>query len=440
MVSPRLYRVLARSRGSIFVSVLLSYMAPKLLSLARDLFLQELDGLPRGQDLKRKARDEGGNEAKVKRRYSNLKLAEWFASPESEQQVFIDRVKARVDGSQPTLKEFLCSQSQSSSGPGAHLELDESQDSESANPAFRGDEETQPASDGQLRAAGRGLEGPPPKRAVLSPVREMVWPHDRQPEVDDLDLQACSDLPDDLPGCLQQVRLRVDADDAQGALFLLERISRHVGYVGDDFMDMFLTWASSSMKRKRTPPTPGISNTSSPLHMVGQPNFGADSSHAQDWFQCPNAVDEMWKVLISGANQKQKDVAQPQSLPMPRDPLQPVPCSNNVSAENAQYRRLLMPLGPRGNLPNQDEFLRLASESGLYKHCSQFRHLRQGSAVIGFQIATACQRAYINVWPSSGRVHIAGSYKAIGLKFVEGFTMPDPKPPRCRKPKRSSLF
>eukprot|EP00439_Symbiodinium_sp_Y106_P069895 s5449_g12.t1 len=100
-------------------------MAPKLLSLARDLFLQELDDLPRGQDLKRKARDEGGNEATVKRRYSNLKLAEWFASPESEQQIFVDRAKARVDSSQPTLKEFLGSQSESSSGPGAHLELDQ---------------------------------------------------------------------------------------------------------------------------------------------------------------------------------------------------------------------------------------------------------------------------------------------------------------------------
>ena len=107
----------------------LSCMAPKLLSLARDLFLQELDDLPRGQDLKRKARDEGGNEATVKRRYSNLKLAEWFASPESEQQIFVDRAKARVDSSQPTLKEFLGSQSESSSGPGAHLELDQSQDS-----------------------------------------------------------------------------------------------------------------------------------------------------------------------------------------------------------------------------------------------------------------------------------------------------------------------
>ena len=353
-------------------------MAPKLLSLARDLFLQELDDLPRGQDLKRKARDEGGNEAKVKRRYSNLKLAEWFASPESEQQIFVDRAKARVDSSQPTLKEFLGSQSQSSSGPGAHLELDQSQDSGSANQACNGDEETQPASDGQLRAVGLGLESPAPTRAVLSPVREAVWPHDRQPEFDDFDLQDCSDLPDDLPGCLQQVRLRVDADDAQGALFLLERISRHVGYVGDDFMDMFLTWASSSMNRKTTPTTPRFSTTSTLQHMVPQPKLLPEASHAQDWLQCPNVVDAMWKVLISSANQKPTDVAQPESLSMPRSPLQPVQCPN-VARENAQYRRLLMPLAPRGNLPDQNEFLRLASESGLYKHSSQFRYLRQGS-------------------------------------------------------------
>ena len=266
-----------------------------------------------------------------------------------------------------------------------------------------------------------------------------MWPHDRQPEFDDFDLQDCSDLPDDLPGCLQQVRLRVDADDAQGALFLLERISRHVGYVGDDFMDMFLTWASSSINRKTTPTTPSFSTTSTLQHMVPQPKLLPEASHAQDWFQCPNVVDAMWKVLISSANQRPTDVAQLESLSVPRSPLQPVQCPN-VARENAQYRRLLMPLAPRGNLPDQNEFLRLASESGLYKHSSQFRYLRQGSAVIGFQIATACQRAYINVWPSSGRVHIAGSNKAIGLKFVEGFTMPDPKPPRCRKPKGSKLF
>lgn len=428
-------------------------MAPKLSTLARNLFLQELDQLPRGKELKRKAQEEGGDSKKIARRFASLKLADWYSCSEDDQAVFLQKARSQTsDGgeaamSQPTLKDLF---SQSSSLPPlpdelsqtlAPVETEEPADT-ALDPQCSHDlretesvDDTLAASDSQLVAVGRSvLHKPVPEQTVTE-----SWPHDRQPDtfspaqppsevtvetrvnVPPLNTLSCQD--DGLPHYLQRVEAHVASGNLMGAFQALEAVASDIGYVGDDFMHSFLDWAIAS--------TPARVN--SPRESREMANFVEASARECTGDHDARTVDDMWRLFAA-------NVPAPGMLSLhlvengvghSRPPVDHVARSHQSS--DGQYRRLLKPLPPRGKLPDQNEILGFAAQCGLYVHDSQFKELKHGSSVVGFQLATPCLNAFVNVWPSSGRVHIAGRDRSVGLRFVECFTIPDPKPPRSRK-------
>ena len=231
---------------------------PKPGTLARKLFLDELDHKPLGVSLKRKADAEGGSQSKILRRYSNLKLAEWFAAPECEQQLFLDRVKSQAAGvtsSQPTLQEFLASQSQT----GSSLDALHTCGTLPMSPEARAPEseaETLPASDSELRAAGCISAANKKQSKFGMHACVELWPHDRQPDNDDSlreHIEQPANPSTDLPSCLRKIQRCMETGDIPGALFSLERVAREIGYVGDEFMLVFLDWLVSRTKQFQDP-------------------------------------------------------------------------------------------------------------------------------------------------------------------------------------------
>ena len=411
-------------------------MAPKVSTVARNLFLQELDKLPRGIELKRKANEEGGDSKKIARRYMSLKMAEWFSCTEDDQDIFLQKAKSlsgekgATGGSQPTLK-VLFSQNLSLSP-----RIDDSFESQVDDTVSTGSsgELTQPATESQLQEAGRGVAPamPPPSQPDCD-----AWPHDRQPDGDESSqpiqehvppphchaaTTAINDQVDGVQHYLQHVKKQVSAGNLMAAFAALEALSMDVGYVGDEFMEGFLAWALATTSAKSSAGNQVIQRD---CHATAPAQQGCGESLP------PTSVDDMWKSLASSS-----------AFPLPL--VSDIVAGYTASAvnggadntDNGQFRRLLKPIPPRGRLPDKDDILGLAAKCGLYVHESQFKPLMHGSSAVGFQLATPCLSSYINVWPSSGRVHIAGRDRSVGLRFVQSFTMADPKPPRSRGPPR----
>ena len=291
---------------------------------------------------------------------------------------------------------------------------------------------TLPASDSQLLAVGRsGMHKPVPEQALTD-----GWPHDRQPDacsptelpsevavetrvhVPSLHTQSCHD--DCLPHYLQRVEMHVASGNFMGALQALEAVASDIGYVGDDFMHSFLDWAVASAH----------ADTSSP-HEIANPVVVSAGECAEN--HNARCVDDMWRLLAASL-----PATRVSGFRSPEDcvggthpPMEPAVRTEQGS--DGQHRRLLKPMLPRGKLPDQNEILGFAAQCGLYVHDSQYKELKHGSSVVGFQLATPCLNAFVNVWPLSSRVHIAGRDRSVGLRFVERFTIPDPKPPRSSK-------
>ena len=128
-------------------------MAPRLVSVAKELFFQDLEDRPEGQALKRKAEQEGGNATKVSKRVVELKLAAWLSSSPDEREQYMRRAKnpsARLAGSAQLKESSYAQESQETkldtqdtcSEPGVSV----------ANPV---PDDTQPATNSQLRDLGR---------------------------------------------------------------------------------------------------------------------------------------------------------------------------------------------------------------------------------------------------------------------------------------------
>ena len=425
-------------------------MAPKLSTLARNLFLQELDQLPRGMELKRKAQEEGGDSKKIACRFASLKLADWYSCSEDDQSVFFQKARSQTsDGgeaarSQPTLRDLF---SQSSSLPPLPDELSQTlvpvETVASADTALdpqclhtlretESDDCTLPASDSQLVAVGRSIMNKTvPEQTVAD-----SWPHDRQPDtfspaqppsevtvetrvnVPPLNALSCQD--DGLPHYLQRVQVHVASGNLMGAFQALEAVASDIGYVGDDFMRSFLEWAIACAPVR----------VSSPREMADPV---ATSARECTGRHDAKTVDGMWRLFAANIPAPGMFSFRSEENGVGRTHAPVDHAVRSYQGSDGQYRRLLKSMPPRGKLPDQNEILGLAAQCGLYVHESQFKELKHGSSVVGFQLATPCLSAFINVWPSSGRIHIAGRDRSVGLRFVECFTIPDPKPPRSRK-------
>ena len=102
-----------------------------------------------------------------------------------------------------------------------------------------------------------------------------------------------------------------------------------------------------------------------------------------------------------------------------------------VPNPQADIRRALKPL-PDGRLPTLDEIMHIATtvpEGGvLVKNTTQVRRIDHG-----VQITTVCGSAHVKIYPSSGTVHICGRAPAVGLRFVESWTVECVGAPRSKK-------
>ena len=144
----------------------------------------------------------------------------------------------------------------------------------------------------------------------------------------------------------------------------------------------------------------------------------------------PAMIDEVWRAITAAQALSQAARGGGHGQPPSRAP--PAGSVANDTVDNA-HRRILRPQPPRGQLPCEDVILGLASSTGLYTDASQLKDLLNGNTKVGFQLVTPCQRAYVNFWPGTGKAHITGLDKSVGVNYVRAFTDPDPRPPRARR-------
>ncbi|OLP98948.1 hypothetical protein AK812_SmicGene18546, partial [Symbiodinium microadriaticum] len=136
-------------------------MAPRLVSVAKEFFFQDLEDRPEGQALKRKAEQEGGNATKVSKRVVELKLAAWLSSSPDEREQYMRKAKnslAGLAGSAQLKQSSYAQESQETK-----LDTQETCSEPGVSVAYPVPDDTQPATNSQLRDLG----GEPSAHATL---------------------------------------------------------------------------------------------------------------------------------------------------------------------------------------------------------------------------------------------------------------------------------